>query len=291
MPTGPFDLLFQNQYFNGWPMLRDRPGTVVLSFPVEGWAESAAVLLTQDEGGEVRVDCAGAGDHDAAAAQALAAMSLDVDGSRWPQVGERDPVIGAVQRRYRYMRPSMFNSPYEAAAAFIIGHRISIATTRKIRAAMARDLGVSIQVGGESFPAFPDPHRLLDLESYAGINRVKIERLHAVARAALDGSLDRAHLRSLPEQDALERLRTLSGVGEFFAQGILQRGAGRADGSTTDEMTLHAIRTAYDLPADTPPAAVLAHAEAWQPYRMWATVLLNVRVREDGPPLQRRHGR
>gem|GEM_PF-3679796 len=33
-PRGPFDLLFQNQYFNGWPTLPDNPTTIVRSYYV-----------------------------------------------------------------------------------------------------------------------------------------------------------------------------------------------------------------------------------------------------------------
>jgi len=75
----------------------------------------------------------------------------------------------------------------------------------------------------------------------------KLERLHHVAHAALEGTLDRARLRSLPEPEALTQLRTLPGIGEFFAQGILMRGAGLVDAVTDDDITPRAIRLLYGL--------------------------------------------
>jgi DNA-3-methyladenine glycosylase II len=180
----------------------------------------------------------------------------------------------------------LFHSPYEAACAFVIGHRITILQTRRIRQRMAEEFGSTIEADGTAFHAFPDPQALLRVEAFPGVAPVKIERLHHVARAALAGTLDRARLRSLPEPDALMQLRTLPGIGEFFAQGILMRGAGLVDAVTEDDLTPRAIQLLYRL-ADRPePAAVRKRAEAWRPYRMWAAVLLNVWVRSQPPDVR-----
>jgi len=251
-----------------------------MAFPVEGSSDSAAVVMRQ-RGDTITGEVYGAAKADAERAwqQALATVSLDVDGAGFVDIGRRDRVIGRLQAEYRNLRPVLFHSPYEAACAFIIGHRITILQTRRIRQRLAEDAGARIEIDGVTFNAFPDPRALLALEAFPGIAPVKIERLHQVARAALEGSLDRARLRSLPEQDALTQLRTLPGIGEFFAQGILMRGAGLVDAVTEDDLTPRAIQLLYALPERPDRAAVLKRAEGWRPYRMWAVVLLNVWVR------------
>jgi DNA-3-methyladenine glycosylase II len=274
---GPFDLETAAAHFGGWPRLGVG---IVMAFPVEGWNTSAAVVVRQS-GDTITGDVHGTGEANAERAwqQALATLSLDVDGSGFADVGRRDPVIGRLQAEYHYLRPVLFHSPYEAACAFVIGHRITILQTRRIRQRMAEEFGSTIEVDGTAFHAFPDPQALLRVEAFPGVAPAKIERLHHVARAALAGTLDRARLRSLPEADALMQLRTLPGIGEFFAQGILMRGAGLVDAITEDDLTPRAIQLLYGL-ADRPePAAVRKRAEAWRPYRMWAAVLLNVWVR------------
>lgn len=282
-PKGPFDLLHQNRYFNGWPRLPAAPDTIVMAFPVEGWSGSAAMTLEQI-GPTVRggVYSEPGVDPHQARDQGLAAVSLDQDGAGWPAVGHRDEVIGALQTKYRLMRPTMFHSPYEAAAAFVIGHRSSIAQTRIVRSRIADEFGARIPVGDEVVAAFPAPARLLEITDYPGLSSTKIERLHAVARAAQAGGLDREHLRSMGEFEALAELQTIAGIGPFFAQGILYRGAGRTDGLIADDMTTAAIRRAYGLSPDTPPADLVEIAEKWRPYRGWVTVLLHVAAREAG---------
>jgi DNA-3-methyladenine glycosylase II len=260
-----------------------------MAFPIEGWDGSAAVLMRQ-RGDTITADVRGADDTDVERAwrQALATVSLDVDGAGFVEIGRRDPVLGRLQAEFGNLRPVLFHSPYESACAFVIGHRISMVQTRRIRQQMAADVGATIEVDGTAFRAFPDPRALLRLESFPSVAPAKIDRLHHVARAALEGILDRARLRSLPEADALAQLRTLPGIGEFFAQGILMRGAGLVDAVTDDDITPRAIQLLYGLGERPDKAAVLRRAEAWRPYRMWPVVLFNVWLRSQPPEVRGR---
>ena len=246
IPSGLFDLANQNQYFGGWPTLKNDPHTIVMAFPVEGWKGSAAVTLRQETDGRIVGQVYGPAEiSEKARSQALACLSLDVSAEEWPQVGKRDPVIGELQVKYDFLRPVLFHSPYEAAAGFIIGHRRSVRQKVETMKHLAEDLGEQLVVEGQVFHAFPQPADLFSLASYKGLNEQKVERLHFVAKAALDGLLDRDFLRSLPIDNALAQLKTLPGVGPFFAQGILHRGAGLVDDVTRDDLTDYAIQKSY----------------------------------------------
>jgi DNA-3-methyladenine glycosylase II len=135
--------------------------------------------------------------------------------------------------------------------------------------------------------AFPQPQILRELASFKGISAEKIERLHGVAQAALDGLLERAYLRSLPVEQALAELRTIRGVGDFFSQAILMRGAGLVDSLTDDQTTKQAIQLLHQLPQPPDQATVEQIAETWRPYRMWTAVQLHVWLRREmGGPLR-----
>ncbi|MDQ1513902.1 MAG: DNA-3-methyladenine glycosylase [Microbacteriaceae bacterium] len=280
-PRGPFDLTNQNRYFNGWPTLPDHPETVVMAFPVEGWRGSAAVTLRQ-RGDEVDVRVIAPPEiAEKAESQALAAISLDVDGTPWAGLGERNALLGELQQQHRFLRPTMFHSPYEAAAAFVIGHRISIVQTRRIRQRLAEQSGATIEVDGAPFAAFPDPEALLRIDHIDGVADTKIPRLHGVARAALDGLLDRDALRAIDTAEALAELQTIPGIGPFFAEAILYRGVGVPTGITHDPMSLEAVQRAFDLPEVPSVADADRLTDEWQPLRMWAMVLLHVHLREE----------
>ncbi len=143
-----------------------------MTFPVEGWRSSAAVVMRQ-RGDAVTSEVHGAEKADAERAwqQALATVSLDVDGQGFVDIGRRDPIIGRLQAEYGKLRPVLFHSPYEAACAFVIGHRISILQTRRIRQRMAEQAGATIEVDGTAFPAFPTPGELLRLRVFRAWRR------------------------------------------------------------------------------------------------------------------------
>ena len=158
IPKGVFDLANQNQYFGGWPTLKNNPKTLVTAFPVEGWKGSAAVTVQQEANGRIIGHVYGADEiAEKAKSQALAALSLDIAAEDWPQVGKRDPVIGELQLKYNFLRPNLFHSPYEAAAGFIIGHRRSIRQKADVMKDLAEEFGEKLVVEGQVFHAFPEP--------------------------------------------------------------------------------------------------------------------------------------
>jgi DNA-3-methyladenine glycosylase II len=283
-PRGPFDLAYQQQFFGGWLAFAPDPAAVAMAFPVEGWAASAVVVLRQPNAHVISGAVYGVPDDIAERAwqQALAILSLDVDGSGFPAVGQRDPVIERLQQTHHFIRPTLFHSPYEAACNFVIGQRISMAQARSIRGRMAANSGDHIAADGVELAAFPRPQQLVALPAVQGLPDEKLLRLHGIAQAALDGVLDRRRLRDLPTATALAELTALRGVGAFSSQGILYRGAGVVDEISDEPVSKQAVQRLYGLDHLPDHAEVLSHAEAWRPFRMWCMVLLHVWIRGEG---------
>jgi DNA-3-methyladenine glycosylase II len=209
-------------------------------------------------------------------------LSLDVDGSGFPAVGDRDPVVAGLQRRYPGLRPIGFWSPYEAAAWAVIGQRIRIRQATAIKSRMARELGEPVSFGERVVHAFPSPQRLAGLDGFAGLSGRKPEWLRSIARAALDGHLDAARLRALPYEEALAELTRLPGIGDFSAELILLRGAGDPDRIPLHEGRLpRAVALAYGLPEPPSAEELQRLSQSWQPYRTWVTLLLRAQLEDE----------
>jgi DNA-3-methyladenine glycosylase II len=277
-PRGPFDLMVARDYFDGWPALD--ADTLAIAFPVEGWQTSAAVTVKRTADGSITATVHGAGDHaEQAWRQVQTALSLDIDGTGFPDVGTRDPIVGRIQRELAWMRPINATSPYEAAVARVLGQRSSIAQQRRIRAHMAAERGDAIEVDGRTLDALPRPQVLLSIDKLPGVSAQKLATLHAIAEAALAGKLATPRLRDRPFPEVLAELRALRGVGEWTSQGIVLRGAGVVDEVPDDATTRKAVQHAYGLAEPPTYAEVVARAEAWRPFRMWTVVLLHVWMR------------
>src|SRR5262249_19906692 len=157
-------------------------------------------------------------------------------------------VVADLQRRYAGLRPVCFYSTYEAAVWAILSQRIQMRQAARLKDRLREAFGEGVDIHGHSMRAFPSPEKLLEVQEFPGVCGSKIDRLHAIARAALAGDLDASYLRSLPESEALQTLRALPGVGPFSAELILLRGAGHPDYVTLLEPRFRrAVRNAYRL--------------------------------------------
>ena len=224
VPRGPFALAAGAAFLVGFPPAAYRAagdGHLHMAFVPDGEEAAAGVCLRQADGvvvGEVF----GQADPDAAREQVARILSLDVDGSGFPDVGRRDPVVGRLQARWPGLRPVLFFSPYEAAAWALIGHRIRIVQAARVKQRMADELGQAVDLHGDVRHAFPSPARLAALEGFRGLFAAKVENLRSLGEAAAVGRLDGDRLRALPRERALAELKRLPGIGDFSAELVLR---------------------------------------------------------------------
>jgi DNA-3-methyladenine glycosylase II len=291
---GPFDLTASARFLEGFaPAARTdaatHPGELRLAFPVAPSWRPVGVLVRQPiPGGPVRVAVRGApSDVDQAVAEVSRILSVDVDGSGFPDVGARDPVVGELQRRYPGLRPVAFHSPYEAACFAVIGHRIRMTQAATIKHQLAVELGEPVDVHGVTLPTFPSPGTLRALPRVPKVSELKSDRLKAIAEAAAAGRLNAPELRALPVPEALARLRELPGIGDFSAELVLLRGVAHPDAFPAAETRLHE-EMRHHYPATTK-LELTEIAEGWRPYRTWVSLLLRV-SREERTDAERPRG-
>ena len=256
-------------------------GHLHVGFCVEGDWKPVGVCLRETATG-VSASIYGPADREKVRAQLARILSLDVDGSRFAAVGERDPVIGRLQHRHPGLRPVCFFSPYEAAAWALISHRVRIVQAARIKERITSELGHPVDIHGDERAAFPSPARLRQLKRMPGLSARKVENLRALADAAETDVLDAARLRGLPARHALAELKELAGVGGFSAQLILVRGAGEPDLLPSSEPRLaRAAALAYGLDGAPDQEQLEQMGTRWAPYRSWVSFLLRVFLEEE----------
>jgi DNA-3-methyladenine glycosylase II len=247
-----------------------------LAFCLDGYRQQAGVEVRQDAAG-VHGTIRGPDDVDvgATARQVARVLSLDHDGTEFTRVGQRDPVIGALQSVAPGLRPPLFYSPYEAAAWAVLSSRRPAGQMMAVRDRLSHAHGAVFGLAGQRQAALPTPRRLLAIESFPGIPPDRMERLHGVARAALEGQLDVGRLTDLGPDRAMAELRAIKGIGPFYSALIVTRGTGFADVLPVSEpQLLGLVARLYRLPGPPSPDQFRAIAEAWKPFRTWAAVLV-----------------
>ena len=257
-----------------------------LAFAADGTGAPVGVALRQAErDGPVAVEAQGDAAPDALLTQVARILSLDGDGDAWAAVGEREPLIGGLQARFGGLRPVLFASPYEAACWAVISARLGREEAMRLRDAIAGAHGQAFKLAGEVRRAWPAPATLLaalEAERVIGLPGEKLRRLHGVATAAAAGALDASRLHALGPERAADALGELRGFGAFYRELVVVGGVGFTDApSAQDARARRAAAQLHGL-GDLDAERFAALAEAWRPFRAWATVLLRASADRDG---------
>ena len=123
---------------------------------------------------------------------------------------------------------------------------------------------------------FPEPEDLIkDTENQlraAGLSRAKIAAVKDIAANTLTGVVPNAkEIRKLSNEEILERLTTIRGVGPWTVEMLLMFRLGREDVlPVTDYGVRKGFALTYKLPELPTPKELLAHGERWRPYRTTA---------------------
>ena len=278
-PAGPYSLRASADFIGAW---HEAPaegqaggGHLHLAFLTDAGWRPVGVCLTQSADSQVHGEVYGDGSAPEVQAKVARILSLDVDGSGWPEVGLRDPVVGRLQRQFSGFRPVNWSDAYEAAAWCLISTRISMRQGQGVKDRLSRELGHEVDIHGHRMWTFPAPSQLVTIESFRGLFGRKVEYLNKLGEAALADWLHTERLRAMAQEACLAELRRLPGIGEWGAQLIRLRALSAVDELPTSEpRLLAALREAYGLQREPDLATLEGLAEAWRPYRMWVCVCL-----------------
>ena len=194
-------------------------------------------------------------------------LAADV-GTIGAQLAE-DPVLARLVAARPGLRVPGAWDGFELAVRAILGQQITVVAARQLAGKLVAAYGEPLaDPDGGLAATFPRPERLAaaDLASL-GMPRARAASLSALAAAAAsDPRLFH------PDQDpgaAVARLRALPGIGEWTAQYVAMRALREPDAFPAADVGLLRAMAGADGTRPTP-AALLARAEAWRPWRAYA---------------------
>jgi DNA-3-methyladenine glycosylase II len=125
----------------------------------------------------------------------------------------------------------------------------------------------------------PDPENLLKLTedqlASAGISRQKRGYLYSLAEKFLDGTVNPSRFNKLSDEEIIDELVKIKGIGRWSAQMFLMFNLGREDVFAPDDLGLRkALQLQYDLAEIPKPKEAEEFAQKWSPYRSYASILL-----------------
>jgi len=176
------------------------------------------------------------------------------------------PMSIAERRRRRGQAP---DDAYGTLLRAIIGQQLSTKAARTIyeRVIALFDTGV------------PSPEKLLAADEAAlrgaGLSGRKVEYLRDLAAHVIDGELELDRLEDLSDDEVIEEVTAVRGLGRWTAEMFLMFHLGRPDVVSGGDLGIRrAVQVAYGLDDMPSSDEVVARAEAWRPHRTLACVYL-----------------
>jgi DNA-3-methyladenine glycosylase II len=190
------------------------------------------------------------------------------------ELASADPVMarlidehGAVVRRdLKLERPG---DAYGALLRSIVGQQLSTKAARTIYGRMLELFDGHAPTPKQLLAADPDAIRA------AGLSRPKIAYLRDLAQHVEDGELELERLHELPDEDVIEQLTAVKGIGDWSAHMFLMFHLGRPDILPVGDLGIrNAVKTQYRLRKLPDPKRLERIARPWRPYRTLACLYL-----------------
>ncbi len=180
-------------------------------------------------------------------------FDLDADIVAIEEHFARDPMLGPLVRAYRGIRVPGTWDGFEMAIRAMVGQQISVAGATTLMARIAKRHGVT-------------PESIMRARKNPGMPLVRWNSIRGLARAVARGKLRFERGATLDE--SIGRLTALPGIGPWTAHYIAMRALREPDAFPSGDLGL---RKAAGMISDR---ELLGRAEAWRPYRAYATMLL-----------------
>ena len=195
------------------------------------------------------------------------------------ELGRADEAMAGLVERFYGLHLPHTATVFEALVLAVLGQQISTSVARIIRTLLIETFGPSGEFCGQTYYAFPRPEAIW-ASSPAELHTMKLtqrksEYVHGLAGSALDSALGLESLAGLTDQQIVQKLTALRGVGLWTAQWALIRAVGRPDALPLGDLALRrVVSRLFTDGADVTDAQVAEIAQRWSPYRTYATVYL-----------------
>ena len=179
-----------------------------------------------------------------------------------------DPIMARLIDSYPAPTFKAHGNHYHELVDSIISQQLSVTAARSIEGRF-KDL-----FGGR----FPAPEELLERSEeelrMVGLSRPKIRYVQDLARKILDGEVRFEGIETLSNQEIIDELTKVKGIGEWTVHMFLMFCLGRLDVLPTGDLGIrNGVTNLYQLPQTATPDGVrhVAETNNWRPYESVAS--------------------
>ncbi len=183
----------------------------------------------------------------------------------------RDEVIGPLVRQFMGVRPPRYPSLFEALVNSIACQQVTLNLGILLLDPLAEKFGAVFLEEGTPRYAFPHPADLADVPEdeikVLGFSRQKVRAIKQLSAAMVSGQLDLTGLDDMTDQEAIDFLTSLRGIGRWSAEYVLLRGLRRLDTFPGDDIgAQNNLQRLFQLDHKPTYDEIKKLAQRWHPY-------------------------
>lgn len=190
-----------------------------------------------------------------------------------------DPIMHGIVKSLYGFRLLLDADVFECLVRTIIGQQVTISFAATLTQRLIDLSGERFTVDGQSYPVFPTPSAVaqLTVEQLRALqfSTRKAEYIIDLAKIVSTGELDLERLYEMDDDQVMNTLLPLRGIGRWTVECLLLFGLGRENMLPAADIGLrNAVRDAYGLERQATEEEVRQLGQAWEPYCSYATFYL-----------------
>lgn len=208
-------------------------------------------------------------------------LCTDLDLKPFYRLACGNDLLAPLVTRFRGLRLAASPTLFEALVGAVLSQQVNLTFAYSIKRELVERFGRKWRVGGRTYWAFPEPRRFAeqsveDLRAFRLSNAKAgtLVRLGDAFAASTPFPAPSAELDALSDDDLIERLIALKGIGRWTAETALVRGLIRPDVFPAGDLAVvkYLAQSLLGKTEKAPEAEMRTFAERWRPYRGLALV-------------------
>ena len=205
-------------------------------------------------------------------------LCFDLDLQPFYRLAKKDELLEAIVPRFRGLKLPASPTVFEALVMAVLSQQVNLTFAYSIKKELVETFGEKQQVNGEAYYAFPSPARFAEQQAEDllrfRLSRAKAGTLVRLGQAFASGSITDEQLMLLSDDEVVERLIQIKGIGRWSADIALLRGLARIDAFPGGDLGVvkYVAQGLLGKAEKATEADMRAFAERWRPYRGLALI-------------------
>ncbi|PJZ71335.1 DNA-3-methyladenine glycosylase [Leptospira perolatii] len=189
-------------------------------------------------------------------------------------LGKKDPVLKKLIQKVGPCTLKPIGSPYHVLVKSVVGQQLSTKAAASMQKKLIDRFG--------SRNKFPTPENLVNLSHEelrsAGMSNAKAQTLHRIGIAYSEKTITDSKLRKLDDENVIEELCKIKGIGPWTAEMVLMFALDRWDHFSLNDLVLRkAVEIHYGIDRNSK-KEIINHANLYSPYKtifswyLWASI-------------------